>query len=285
MNSNPAAVVRVLLFACAPLIAAASAQEKPATGSPAPALAPLATSTQGQARARVDIVIALRHAPAPDARCDGGASACDVAGHWLIELQAAGAKPVLLTLEQQAELQKELKSAASPKARKVAAVTRSDATLSLRVPPNAPYACVQSLLTTVALSGIHQTEFAVASADQGEQRLAVPLPISTGAEIEEDTAPHAIQEVRIALYWDQARSDLTRVFGKNSMPKGAEGDARLLMCIKDCMEGWRKLGKPDTPGCIDAARAVPWEAVVQTIDAFRAAGVQNIQFSSGKPRK
>ena len=271
-----------VLVCLATCVAGASAQEKPRAGTPAPAVPPLATSKQGESKTAVDIVVALRHMPPGVGKCDKGGGACDVAEHWLVELQPAGGKPVLLTLHQQSELQKELKSAASPKARKVESVTLSDATVSLRVPPNTPYANVQSLLTTVASAGIHRTEFAVASADQAiEQRLAVPLPTPSGAEASTDPAPPG-EEVRVALFWDKAKGEVIRKFGNTVLRKGAIGETQTVELIQDSMEGWRRLGKPDTPGVIDAAGAVPWQAVVQVIDAFRAARVKNIQFAAGR---
>jgi biopolymer transport protein ExbD len=56
----------------------------------------------------------------------------------------------------------------------------------------------------------------------------------------------------------------------------------MQQLIKDAWEDRRHQGKPDTPGVLDPSGEVPWQAVVQAIDALRAAGVQKIEFAAGK---
>ena len=114
-----------------------------------------------------------------------------------------------------------------------------------------------------------------------EQRLAVPLPAPSGAEASTEPPP-PVEEVRVALLWDKTRGEVIRRFGNAILAKGAKGDVQLQQLVQESINGWRRLGKPDTPGVIDAAVAVPWEAVVQVIDAFRAAGFEKIQFAAQK---
>lgn len=274
------ATLPIVLAAC--MAAVAVAQEKPPTDKAVVAITPLATSSQGEATAPVDIVLVLRHSPPAAGKCEKGPDACDAPEHWVVELQPAGGKAVQLTMDQRAELVKELSSAGKQKARKIGTRTVSDATVSLRVPLKAPHARVHAMLVAIAEAGLHKTEFAVRSAGKVEQRLVFPLPVDTepkGAE----AAP--VEEVRITLLWDEARSDVTRYVGGRNLPSGAQGDALLRSILAESTEDLRPGKKTNAPGVIDAAGAVPWDAVVQIIDALRAAGVRDIRFAAGKGTK
>src|SRR5262245_55835990 len=140
MNATFRAVSWRCLCACAQLTVPVFAQEKPAASdAPKQAAPTLATSRQGEPKARVDIVVELQHSPPSDAKCAADAGSCDAEDHWLVELQVAARKagagePVRLVMTQVAEIEKELRSGAAPKAEKSEAATASEATLSIRVP-------------------------------------------------------------------------------------------------------------------------------------------------------
>ncbi|HZN37858.1 MAG TPA: hypothetical protein VFD82_03590 [Planctomycetota bacterium] len=238
----------------------------------------------------MDILVALQHSPPSDAKCDGDAGACDAEHHWLVELQVAGrkagaGKPVVLAMTQVAEIEKELRSAAASKAEKTEAAIVSESTLSIRVPAQTPYRLVQRLIGMAARSGIHRIEFAVASAGTAlEQRLAVPLPLPAKAELKPEE-PLVVEEIRVLLLMDRANGRLIRRFGNTVLANGVKGDAQLQSLLNDSADGWRRLGRPDVPGVIDAGSGVPWQAIVNVIDAFRAAGVENVQFAAAAAKK
>ncbi|HEX6813560.1 MAG TPA: hypothetical protein VF384_18215 [Planctomycetota bacterium] len=285
MNATFCAVSWPCLFVCAQLAAPAFSQEKPAAGDAPKQTAPtLAISCKGEPKAPVDIVVELQHSAPGDAKCAADTDACD-ASHWLVELQVAGrkagaGKPVRLAMTQVAEIEKELKSAAASKAEKTEAGIVSESTLSIRVPAQTGYGRVQGLIGMVAHAGIHRVEFAVTSADTArEQRLAVPLPIPAQAEPKPEE-PRAVEEIRARLFVDRAKGQVVRAFGKRVIADGAKGDEQLQSLFEASAEGWRRLGRDDVPGVIDAGSGVPWQAIVSTIDLIRAAGVQNIQFAT-----
>ena len=290
MSATFRAVSWRCLFACAQLAAPAFAQEKPAASdAPKQAAPTLAISHQGEPKAPVDIVVELQHSPPSDAKCAAEAGSCDAEHHWLVELQVAArkvgaGKPVRLAMTQVAEIEKELRSAADSKAEKSEAATVSEAKLSIRVPAQTRYALVQRLIGMAARSGIHRVEFAVTSAGTAlEQRLTVPLPIPAKAEPKPEE-PRGIEEIRVRLF-ARANGQVVRIVGNTAIANGVKGDEQLQALLKDSADGWKRLGRPDAPGVIDAGSGVPWQAIVSTIDVIRAAGVQNVQFAASAARK
>ncbi|MDO8348716.1 MAG: hypothetical protein Q7T30_00650 [Planctomycetota bacterium] len=223
----------------------------------------------------------LRHVAPAEAKCS---NACEAAGHWLVELRTAvrraDPKPVTLAMTQGAELEKELRAAAASTAKKVEGATAADSILLIRVPAQAPFGLVQSLVSTVASSGIHWVEFAVASGRGGatERSLPVPLPVDQGARFVETDARAKLEEIRIAMSIDQARSEVRVQFGKNLMPPGVEGEARLRTILTAAATDLARLGIQESSVVIDAASGVPWQAIVGVIDVVRGVAVKDMQF-------
>ena len=264
----------MFLFAC--IASPVFAQEKPA----AVEASNLAVSSQGEAKKPVDITVLLRHAAPNDAKCAKDAGTCDAAAHWLVEVRTAARradpKPMTLAMSQLAELEKELRTAAAPNAKKVGEATISESILLIRVPAQTPYHVVQSLLGTAATSGLHWIEFAVTSASAAatEKCLPVPILVDQGTKLVEDDARAKLVEVRIALFIDPATGLVRRQLGKNVL----RDDTHLRGLLQAAATDLVRLGMNSSGVVIDAASDVPWQAVVGVIDAIRGTGVKDMEF-------
>jgi biopolymer transport protein ExbD len=262
------------------------AQERPAVAEPPQ----LAVSSQGKEKALVDISVVLRHAAPAAAKCTD--AACADAGHWVVEIESVGStpagKPVTLPLAKQDELEKELRSAGSQKAKKVGETMISDATVSIRVPAQTPYALVRQMLTTAATVGLHEIEFAVVSAGSPamERRLPLPLPVDGGAKPVLEQPKAGLERVRVHMRIDQATGQLVRKWGIHEVPAGAEGDAKMRESFQTIMGDMVKFGLVDRSRVlIDAASDVPWQAVIEVIDIGLEAGFNGVQFWTGAAKK
>src|SRR5688572_22064674 len=71
-----------------------------------------------------------------------------------------------------------------------------------------------------------------------------------------------IEEVRVALFWDEANKRTIRKFGSTTV----QDDAHLRTLIRDGYAGWVRLGKPETPLIIDGAQMVPWHEIVNVVN-------------------
>jgi biopolymer transport protein ExbD len=87
-----------------------------------------------------------------------------------------------------------------------------------------------------------------------------------------------IEEIRVALFWDESRREVTRFFGKGPI----RDDDHLQTLIREGYAGWVRLGKPETPVIIDAAEMVPWEFVVGVINIAKREKIDKIEFAAGK---
>lgn len=285
MSTTLAAVRCLVLFAIT-TGAPAFAQDKPAV-SEAPKLA---VSSQGKEKAPVDIMVALRHAAPAAAKCTE--AACAATDDWVVEIEVVGStpagKPVTLTLAQQDDLEKELSSAGSRKAKKVGETMISDATVSIRVTGQTPYALVKQMLATAAAAGLHKIEFAVTSpgADAAEQSLPLPLPVDGGAKPVLEQPNVGLERVRVAMRVDPATGQTVRKWGTHEVQAGAEGDAEMRESFATIMKDMVTFGLVDRSRVlIDAASDVPWQSVLEVIDIGLDAGFNGVQFMTAAPRK
>jgi biopolymer transport protein ExbD len=267
------------------------AQEAAKKQEPAPKAEPvkveakqLPVSSQGKKGETTDIVLTCAHAtgavPCEKNAAPGG---CSAAEHWRVHVKFGGtdAPGKAFALADTELLKNELEMAASPKAKTKHAdrVNLSDATMSIRVPAAMPYAIVQSLLTITACSGIHRLEFAVVpAADAAEVRLPVPLPTDEQIVLVDDpkTAP---EDLRVVLTADAKTGASTPRFGRTVV----RDNQQLEALIKDAHADRVRIGQPK-PCIIDAAAGVPWQAVVNVIDACHAAGVR-VEFAAPRLKK
>jgi biopolymer transport protein ExbD len=92
-------------------------------------------------------------------------------------------------------------------------------------------------------------------------------------------ANQQIQEIRVALYWDEASSKTTRRFFTRTI----ENDAELQQVIHDQHADNLRLGRTDVPVIIDAEAKVPMAQVVNVMNLAKREGIANIEFALGKP--
>jgi len=85
-----------------------------------------------------------------------------------------------------------------------------------------------------------------------------------------------IQEIRVALFWDDVNSAVIRKMGTRIVP---ENDA-LQKLISDSFDDYKKLNKPDVGLTIDADLRVPWSAVVEVMNIGKKAGVDKVEFAA-----
>jgi biopolymer transport protein ExbD len=86
-----------------------------------------------------------------------------------------------------------------------------------------------------------------------------------------------IEEIRVALFWDEATKSVRRVFGKNNI----RDDDHLQTLIKGAYADCLRLGK-NNPVIIDSAEMVPWKEVVNVINLAKRENVEKIEFAAGK---
>ena len=93
------------------------------------------------------------------------------------------------------------------------------------------------------------------------------------------TAEGLLDEVRVALIWDQDSQRTIRQLGTRRI----DDDAELSALIAEGHEDWVKMNKPDTPVTIDAEARVPWEEVVKVMNICKQLHIDKIEFALGAP--
>ncbi|HEX6812396.1 MAG TPA: biopolymer transporter ExbD [Planctomycetota bacterium] len=94
-----------------------------------------------------------------------------------------------------------------------------------------------------------------------------PMPLDT-----------PIEEIRVALFWNEAEKTTTRRFGNQKV----RDDSHLQELIRESYAGWLRLGKPETPAIIDAGELVPWKEVVAVVNLAKRENIDKIEFAAGK---
>ena|SRR5688572_20082136 len=89
--------------------------------------------------------------------------------------------------------------------------------------------------------------------------------------------PEVIEEVRIALFWDEKTQTVTRKIGVRTL----KDDTELQKVIRGAYEDFVRIGKPDTPVTIDAAVEVPWHEIVTCINLCKREKIEKIEFAFG----
>jgi biopolymer transport protein ExbD len=101
------------------------------------------------------------------------------------------------------------------------------------------------------------------------------LPKNKGAE--GMPVGSVIEEVRVALFWNEKSEKVERKIGRRIVPE----DEELQKLIADAFADYKRLGKEEIGLTIDADKAVPWDAVVRVINLAKRVGVQKIEFALG----
>ena len=86
-----------------------------------------------------------------------------------------------------------------------------------------------------------------------------------------------IEEIRVALFWDDVNKVTTRQFGKNMIRDDEQLQTLIRAAYADCV----KLGRND-PVIIDGGELVPWREIVNVINLAKREKVEKIEFAAGK---
>ena len=86
-----------------------------------------------------------------------------------------------------------------------------------------------------------------------------------------------IEEVRIALFWDEKTQTVTRQIGTRRI----SDDDMLQQQIRGAHEDFVRMNKPDTPVTIDADTRVPWREIVTVMNLCKREKIDKIEFAFG----
>ena len=93
------------------------------------------------------------------------------------------------------------------------------------------------------------------------------------------SAESIIQEIRVAMTWDEAQSRTIRKF----LTRTVETDDELQQFMRDQNADNLRLGRTDVPVIVDAEARVPWDQVITVINLAKREGIKNIEFALGLP--
>ena len=268
------------------------AQQPPAPGATVPT-PQLAESSQSVAAGPVDLVLRLQHETSDGAACaayDAGKCCIEMA-HWRAQLRrvagggAAGA-PFACAMTSMQELDQQLLAAARTRVSKDdKGVAWSLVTLSIRPMPQTPWRCVRQLVERAATVYISSIEFAVVAKGRPgeERRLVTPLPRNSDVPaLKDDEAPH---EIRVAVLRERNSGALIRWCGRQKFSSDKVGDDQLKAALRSHKQDFAKIGDLHVPGIVDADGDLPWQVVVDVVDAMRSAGIDTIEFAQNGETK
>ncbi|HEX5009956.1 MAG TPA: biopolymer transporter ExbD [Planctomycetota bacterium] len=86
-----------------------------------------------------------------------------------------------------------------------------------------------------------------------------------------------IQEIRVAVYWDEPNGRVVRQLGNRMIAN----DEELQALIAEAHADFVKLNKPDTPVTIDADARVPWSEVINIVNICKRDQIDKIEFAMG----
>jgi biopolymer transport protein ExbD len=90
-----------------------------------------------------------------------------------------------------------------------------------------------------------------------------------------------IEEIRVALFWDDVNLKVVRKYGTRFVPENDQ----LQQLITESYTDFKRLNKPDVGLTIDADFRVPWEAIIEVMNVGRKAGVTKVEFAAGAQDK
>ena len=96
---------------------------------------------------------------------------------------------------------------------------------------------------------------------------------STGGMVDQS----ALSEMRVAMYWDDAKKTTVRQFGQRFVAT----DEELQTLIHAAHEDYIRINKPDAPLTVDAMAAVPWEDVMNVVNIGKREKIEKIEFAMG----
>src|SRR5512145_1514127 len=86
-----------------------------------------------------------------------------------------------------------------------------------------------------------------------------------------------LDEVRVAMYWDENTQRTVRLLGTRKV----QTDEELAELIKEGHAAWVRMNKPDTPVTIDAEARVPWNDVIVVMNLCKKNKIDKIEFALG----
>ena len=86
-----------------------------------------------------------------------------------------------------------------------------------------------------------------------------------------------IQEIRVALFWNEQTGEVTRKIGTRVVPEDTELQELLAASFAD----FKRMNKPDMSLTIDADPKVPWQEVVNVINLGKRVGIEKVEFAFG----
>jgi hypothetical protein len=86
-----------------------------------------------------------------------------------------------------------------------------------------------------------------------------------------------IEEMRVAIYWDDTKQDYSRKIGVRWVPD----DDELQKLLGQMYDQYKAMNKPDTSLTIDGDIKVPWHAIVTVINLAKRVGIEKIEFAFG----
>ena len=92
-----------------------------------------------------------------------------------------------------------------------------------------------------------------------------------------NSLPNTLEELRVALFWDEKTSTVNRVLGSRRV----KDDEELQKYIREGKADWERAGKPDTPVTIDGHKAVPWHEIVTVMNLCKRENIDTIEFAFG----
>ena len=90
-----------------------------------------------------------------------------------------------------------------------------------------------------------------------------------------------IEEIRVALFWDDKNFKVVRKYGTRIVPENDQ----LQQLISESYQDFKRLNKPDIGLTIDADFRVPWESIIEVMNVGKKAGVQKVEFAAGAQDK
>ena len=90
-------------------------------------------------------------------------------------------------------------------------------------------------------------------------------------------------EMRVLLSWNWKLQKLERIFGKTICPPTPEGNDLLVKLLVSAREDWDARGQKSVPMVIDAGPTVPWQHIVDVLDAGKRANIMQLHLGSGLP--
>src|SRR5262249_17585186 len=92
-----------------------------------------------------------------------------------------------------------------------------------------------------------------------------------------ESSQAVIQEIRVAMFWDDATQSTSRILGT---PK-VKSDDELQGLIRDAHADFVKLGNTEVPVTIDSDAKVPWKEVINVMNLCKREQIDKIEFAFG----